>query len=274
MEPNKRKIINLFHEHVKGRVPDVSGRNIRHDGRRGHWLEAQFGVSANADNKADLYGYELKNETISGKTTFGDWSANEYIFKIGPYVDFFDGSSFSAKQDSFCRMFGKSNPLKNGRYSWSGSPIPKIGNYNSFGQIMIIEPNKDIVIYYSYEEDHRLDKNLIIPAQLTHGPVELARWYGEFWPLGVSKNLRDKTLKEKLEDKFNNLGWFTCKTDASGAYNSICFGDPVTFDNWILLVANGTVYFDSGMYEGNGRPYSQWRANNDYWNNLIIDCYE
>ncbi len=274
MEANKRKIIDLFHQNVKGRVPDVSDKNVRHDGRRGHWLEAQFGVTANADNEADLFGYELKNETTSGKTTFGDWSANEYIFKSGPYIDLFQGNSSSEKQDSFCRMFGKSNPTKNGRFSWSGSPIPKIGYYNYFGQMMTIDLNKDIVIYYSYDEDQRPDKNLIIPEQLTYETVELARWYGEYWPVGLKKNLRDKTLKEKLEDKFDNLGWFTCKTDTSGAYNLICFGEPVVYDNWIVLVENGIVYFDSGMYEGNKRPYSQWRANNDYWNSLITDCYE
>lgn len=32
--------------------------------------------------------------------------------------------------------------------------------------------------------------------------------------------------------------------------------------------------FDSGMYEGNPRPYSQWRANNNLWDSLIIESYE
>lgn len=269
MEANKRKIIDLFHQNVKGRTPDVSSKNIRHDGRRGHWLEAQFGVSANADNEADLYGYELKNETTSGKTTFGDWSANEYIFKVGPFAYLFAGNTTPEKQDSFCRIFGKPNMEKGGRFSWSGSPVPKIGHFNDFGQILVIEDNFDITAYYSYSEDRRTDKEIIVPSQLRQEFLILARWYGVSSPTG-----KGKTLKDKLEDKFDVLGWFTCKTDSSGAYNKICFGEPVVFENWIQLVSNGTVYFDSGMYEGNKRPYSQWRANNDYWNSLITDCYE
>ncbi len=269
MEANKIKIIDLFHKNVKGRTPDVSGKNIRHDGRRGHWLEAQFGVSANADNGADLYGYELKNETTSGKTTFGDWSANEYIFKVGPCISLFSGNSKPEKQDSFCRIFGKPNKEKGGRFSWSGSPVPKIGHFNDFGQILVIEDNFDITAYYSYSEDKRPDKTIIVPYQLRQECLILARWYGVISPTG-----KGKTLKEKLEDKFDDLGWFTCKTGHSGAYYKICFGEPVVFENWIKFVSNGTVYFDSGMYEGNNRPYSQWRANNDYWNSLITESYE
>jgi len=80
MDTNKKKIIDLFFTNVKGKESDVSGANSRHDGKEGHWLEQQMGVAANASNSPDIYGYEMKNTTKS-KTTFGDWSANEYIFK-------------------------------------------------------------------------------------------------------------------------------------------------------------------------------------------------
>ena len=75
----KEEIIELFRQNVKGRKCDVTGCNERHDGRFGHWLEHQFGVLSNDYNCADIMGYELKNETTS-KTTFGDWSANVYVF--------------------------------------------------------------------------------------------------------------------------------------------------------------------------------------------------
>ena len=78
----------------------------------------------------------------------------------------------------------------------------------------------------------------------------------------------------KLEDKFNDKGWFTCKTDESGEYDRICFGEPVNFDDWLNLVKEGIVFFDSGMYEGNKRPYSQWRANNKFWDSLITETYK
>ena len=79
--------------------------------------------------------------------------------------------------------------------------------------------------------------------------------------------------KNKLESKFNVKGWFKCTKDGEGIYNKISFGDPVTFDNWIEGVKSGEVFFDSGMYQGNIRPYSQWRANNSYWDNLITSSY-
>ena len=85
----KEQIIELFRTNVKGKSPNVEGKNERHDGRKGHWLEQQFGVTANADNEADLFGYELKNETTS-KTTFGDWSANIYVFTSSKYSSLFE----------------------------------------------------------------------------------------------------------------------------------------------------------------------------------------
>lgn len=77
----KEKIVELFRKHVKGKSPDVSSSHINHDGKVGHWLEKQFGISHNASNEADLLGYELKTDTGS-KISFGDWSANRYVFKL------------------------------------------------------------------------------------------------------------------------------------------------------------------------------------------------
>jgi len=267
---NMERIIDLFRINVKGKLPDVSSSNARHDGREGHWLERQFGISANGNNEADLLGYELKNETTS-KTTFGDWSANKYIFKSGPYVHCFAGVNARAKQDSFCVIFGKPNAKKRNRYSWSGSPCPTIHKFNGFGQKLIIEKNKDIIAIYSYSRDERNDKNEIIPLELQQENLEIARWYGQESPT-LAK--RDKCLKAKLECKFNNLGWFTCKKGIDGTYQKICFGNPMSYDNWIKLVEVGTVFFDSGMYQGNSRPYSQWRASNKFWESLIVQDYE
>lgn len=266
----KKQIINLFNEKVKGKKANVEGRNIQHDGREGHWLEEQFGIMANANNCADLMGYELKNETTS-KTTFGDWSANEYIFSNPEYNEIFNGETKSEKQDSFVKIFGKPNANKNNRYSWSGEPCPKIGDYNSFGQRLEITENKDIVAVYSYSHDRRENKSIIVPNELQKDNLVIAKWYGMTSP---TSNRSDKCLKEKLEEKFNDKGWFTCKKDSNGKYEKICFGKPINYDEWIKLVEKGIVFFDSGMYEGNKRPYSQWRANNDFWNSLITETYE
>ena len=38
----KEQIIDLFRKNVKGKTPNVEGKNKRHDGRKGHWLKQQF----------------------------------------------------------------------------------------------------------------------------------------------------------------------------------------------------------------------------------------
>lgn len=265
----KEKIIQMFMKNVKGKCPDISEKNPNHDGSEGHWLEQQFGIEANADNLADIYGYELKNETTS-KTTFGDWSANIYVFTDEKYSYLFNGINKKEKQNSFLKIFGKPNEKKDGRYSWSGTPCPKIDKYNDFGQILYITDQKDIVAMYSFSKDKRLNKEYIVPKELQKENLILAKWFGEKSP---TNKKGDKCLKAKLEDKFNDKGWFTCKKDPYGVYYKICFGNPINFDSWIKLVKQGIVFFDSGMYEGNARPYSQWRANNNFWNSLIIEEY-
>jgi hypothetical protein len=266
----KEEIIELFRRNVKGKKPDVSDANEKHDGKEGQWLEHQFGIKSNDYNFADIMGYELKNETTS-KTTFGDWSANEYVFTNPKYCVYFSGKNKFEKREDFLRIFGKANELKGGRYSWSGSPCPKIQCYNDFGQRLIVSENKDIQAIYCYSKDKRANKSNIVPEGLQIENLIIARWYGETSP---TTKKRDKCLKAKLEDKFNDKGWFTCKTDDSGVYCKICFGKPMNYDEWLELVRQGIVFFDSGMYQGNKRPYSQWRANNNYWDSLIVETYE
>ena len=75
-------------------------------------------------------------------------------------------------------------------------------------------------------------------------------------------------LRQRVEDKFNQMGWFKCMQDDNGAYNSIVFGDPINFETFMRFVRDGSIFFDSGMYQGNNRPYSQWRANNRFWDGI------
>lgn len=265
----EEQIVELFRRNVRGKRPVLSGTNARHDGREGHWLEARFGITANASNQSDLLGYELKDQTTS-KTTFGDWSANRYVFTNPQYFRFFTGNTKAQRQNSFLHIFGKPNAEKGGRFSWSGSPCPKMGRYNAFGQKLEIADDGDIRAMYSFSQDERADKGSIVPLGLQQENLVIAHWYGRTSP---SRKRADKCLKEKLEDKFNNRGWFTCRKDQSGAYVEICFGDPINYDTWLGLVRQGIVFFDSGMYEGNARPYSQWRAENSFWESLIKRRY-
>lgn len=246
----KNKIIDLFNQNVKGRKADITSSNARHDGSGGHWLEKQMGIKHNASNEPDIDGFEMKNHTTS-KTTFGDWSASYYIFKDKEY---------GISRDQFMRIFGAPNLSKKGRYSWSGKPVPKIDSYNTFGQILRVDETGNIFAIYSFEKDQRKDKAQIVPENMQVNELVIARWDAEM-------------MKSRVEKKFNMLGWFKCLTDASGIYRKIVFGAPITFDTWIEGVRKGLIYFDSGMYEGNKRPYSQWRADNKYWEALIIESH-
>ena len=247
---SKKKIIELFNEKVKGKKPDTHKSNKKHDGKGGHWLETQMGIPHNADNHPDIFGYEMKNETTS-KTTFGDWSASFYIFK---------DKNFDITRDDFIKIFGKPNFKKGGRCSWSGEPIPKINKYSKFGQILLVDEEENILIKYNYDKDLRQNKSEIVPSNMQKTDLIIAKW--------------DKqSLKPKLEKKFNGFGWFKCKKDNNGFYNKIVFGDPINWVNWIKGVNSGLIFFDSGMYVGNNRPYSEWRANNEYWDSLIREEY-
>lgn len=249
-EQPKLEIIELFLKNVKGRKADTAGSNIKHSGSGGHWLEKQMGVIHNASNAPDIKGFEMKNHTTN-KTTFGDWSANYYIFR---------DKEFGISRTQFMRIFGAPNPLKQNRYSWSGRPVPKIDTYNSFGQLLKVDEIGNISAMYSYEEDTRQNKAEIVPESMQKDDLDIAIW-------------DEKIMKSRVERKFNLQGWFKCIKDKDGIYQKIVFGAPINFETWIEGVRKGLIFFDSGMYEGNSRNYSQWRADNKYWDALIIETY-
>lgn len=249
-EKIKQKIIKLFNKNVRGKIPDTSLLNNRHDGKDGHWLELQMGVAHNTSNSPDLYGFEMKNDT-SSKTTFGDWSASYYIFKDNKY---------GINREQFLIIFGAPNPKKKNRYSWSGKPAPKIGIYNSFGQILKVDKVGNILSIYSFKKDTRIDKAKVVPKNMRKNNLVIAEWSA-------------KMMKKRVEQKFNKLGWFKCLKDENGVYHRIVFGAPIRFSSWIKGVRKGLIFFDSGMYQGNIRPYSQWRADNKYWDSLVTDIH-
>jgi hypothetical protein len=245
----KAEIVKRFNENIRGKATGVMTTNSAHDGKDGHWLEQQMGIKANASNTPDLFGYEMKNQTTS-KTTFGDWSADYYIYK---------DASCGISRDDFLTIFGKPNSEKGGRCSWSGEPCPKINVTNSFGQTLIVDGANNIRAVYSFSKDTRANKKDIIPLLLQKEDLTLAKW-------------NESSIKIKLENKFNQKGWFKCVKQA-GFYTQIAFGNPISFDVWIKWVKTGDVFLDSGMFQGNSRNYSQWRANNTFWDKLITERY-
>jgi len=256
MDPDKQKIINLFNSKVRGNSPDTSSSHDKHDGKAGHWLEKAMGLEPNGNNEPDIFGYEMKNQT-SAKTTWGDWTANEYIWQMP--------NSGIANRDEFFQFFGKPNPAKKGRLSWSGTPVPTYyKDVTPFGQKLDIADDGSIYIDYDFSQDTRSDKYSLMPKILQRDGVRLATW-----DVASSKG---KSIKKKLEDKWNQKGFFRCKM-TSGIYDRIEFGPPVDFVTWIKLIKSKDVFFDSGMYLGNNRPYSQWRSNNSFWDKFIDEVY-
>lgn len=249
----KLKIIDLFNKNVKGKKSNTTSSNKNHDGKEGHWLEKQMGLSHNCNNGPDIFGFEMKNGS-GNKITFGDWSASYYVFKCR------SNPLGLITRDEFLTIFGKSNPLKRGRFSWSGEPCPKINSFNSYGQRLIIDRTDSIIAIYSYSEDSRPQKSQIVPKTFQAENVKIAIW-DSAW------------MKLKVENKFNQNGWFKCIKNKEGFYTNIGFGEPITYDIWLKYVATGDIFFDSGMFQGNIRNYSQWRANNKIWDSLISEEY-
>jgi len=68
--------------------------------------------------------------------------------------------------------------------------------------------------------------------------------------------------------------FFICmKNKKTKLYEKIGFGKPFNFEFFIEKFKTNEIFFDSGMYKGNNRNYSQFRANNNFWHKLIIEEY-
>jgi hypothetical protein len=260
IDSDKEEIIKLFYNNVKGVEICLKNINVKHCGKEGYWLETKMKIKHNSKNEPDINGYEMKK--YSNKTTLGDFSASEYIFSnknkrnnINILNNWTDEIKLS--RNDFIKTFGNPNLNKNNRYSWSGCCVPTYNNYNSNGQILKINNNYDIIIYYSFSNDTRDIKN-DFPIFLKKDNIVIALWKCE-------------KLKLHIENKFNKKGFFICKK-IDNKYEKICFGKPFNYEYFIECIKNKKIIFDSGMHEGNSRNYSHFRGSN-FWNDLIIEEY-
>ncbi|MGL4734480.1 MAG: LlaMI family restriction endonuclease [Enterovibrio sp.] len=256
---DKEKLINLFFNNVHGKKYEEDGsKNRLHDGREGHWLEERLGIKPNGNTKPDILGYELKKETKS-KTTFGDWSPDEKIWGKKGTIFSLEPTLTVITRDDFLRTFGQPNAKKDGRLSWSGRPAPKIDLFNDFGQKLHIDEFNNIQVIYSYGRDKRENKAHIVDKQFQQNETyTIAQWTAS------------KTEK-KLISKFGKNGWLKAHKDNNGYYTHISLGDPLTYEKWIQDIKKGVVFFDPGMYEGNSRPYAQWRSTNSVWDSNAVE---
>jgi hypothetical protein len=261
------EIKEIFDAKVRGRHPETGPNS--HQGSEGHWLELQFGVARNAKNIPDFKGFEIKDDTAS-KTTFGDWTADHYIFFSHEQCRKNRNKAERCKKcsaarisrDEFFDIFGAPNPLKNNRPSWSGRVFPKVGGANERGQEMVVAADGTIRATYSFSCDHSADRLSRVPPDLQIENLVIAEWSSD-------------SLQRRVTNKFGGFGWFKCIQEDSGhgKYIGIQFGRPIRFSDWIGLVRESAIYLDSGMYKGNNRPYSNWRADNRIWTRFADEHY-
>jgi hypothetical protein len=251
----KEAIIKLFEENVKGKKY-INGKDD-HDGGEGQWLEKLMNLAPNSKNAPDIGGYEMKKE--SKKISFGDWSG-EYLFSAKrKSLTEINKKDIHVSKEDFCKYFGNKNEEKEDRYSWSGSCVPKYGEWNECGQKLKIDDDKNIISLYSYEKDKR--KNKTTTQFKYSGEICIAIW----------KNTK---MKKHVESKFNQKGFFICKKNKNDEYEQICFGPKIDYDLFIEKIKTKDIFFDSGMYHDSEKPnnrlYSQWRASKKFWDDLLI----
>lgn len=261
MDIDKQYIITRFNTYVKGVEICLANHNTKHCGKEGHWLEQKMGIKHNAKNEPDINGYEMKKS--SNKTTLGDFSASEYAFSKKNkrndinYLNNWTDEIILNRSD-FIKTFGNPNPNKDNRYAWSGNCVPTYNEYNSNGQILTVNENNDIIIYYSFSNDTRPIKHNFPLFLQNNNNIAIALW-------------KASKMKPHIENKFNKKGFFICKK-IGNTYEKICFGKAFNFDYFIECIKNKKIIFDSGMYDGNNRNYSSFRGSY-FWNELITEEY-
>lgn len=254
-EISKEYIIEMFNNNIKGKLYIKNKEDKNSD--EGHWLEKMMNIKPNSSIDADIGGYEMKKN--SKKITFGDWSG-EYLFSNNiNLLNKYNNSDLSMSKEKFIKTFGNQNIKKN-RYSWSGKCIPKYGKWNDCGQMLIIK-DEHIMALYSYNNDKRTTKE----KEFENKEIYIAIWN------------KDK-MKNHIEKKFNQNGFFICNKNKKNIYDKICFGKQINYELFLEKIRTNEIYLDSGLFhdenKNNNRLYSQWRANYNFWNDLIIEVIE
>ena len=175
----KKQIISLFMNNVKGKKHTT---NVC-DADEGQWLEKQMKLKPNSNNAPDIGGYEMKKD--ARKITFGDWSG-EYLFsQKKDLIDTINNKKICLSKEQFVKYFGKKHAHIDGRYSWSGSCIPKYGIWNNFGQMLKIDNDNNILIMYSDDKRTSFDFGTETASGMETGDGTVFAISGEYCPFGM-----------------------------------------------------------------------------------------
>jgi len=262
-----KELMKIWSEKIKGKKTSEIPMPVQ--GSLGHWIQEQFGQSLDADKDADWKGLEIK--TGRQKMSFGDWTPSQWMWDVRGKSGLH--SDVIKSQDDFVRMFGKPlteqsqrykrryeanlkvgtkayNDKKKsllGRHSWS-STRPKIGTFNDAGSKLVVKRDDAIEVVYDYAKDLRPNKASIVHEKFHKGVITLARWDAE-------------KMSNHINRKFGQKGWAKF-VEKQGIYAEIHLFEPITHSTFLGWVERGIVFFDPGTYEGNPKPYCQWRMNN------------
>lgn len=287
----RKKIIKIYKKKVHCKKPDTSKMTKGHDGKIGHWLEDTMGSKRDASNKPDLFGYEMK--TGKDRVSFGDWNPDYFIFRDEEKFPNLIGKgkmergklANENKDKVFLKSFGEWREAgedttkyelngktiswkdigKKGFYSWSGSPSPYrvTDGVNDFGQKIVVNRNNSISVMYSYSKDSRKNKSRLVPKRFQ---IENLKLFG--WSM--------KLLKDKVETKFNQHGWFKCNIKNERFYE-IIFGDKITLSIFLDWVRQGDVILDTRLKEkrpdNTDRYGMNWRAPKNFWKSKSTFTY-
>ena len=195
---------------------------------------------------------------------------NEYLFsKNTSFLESINGSKISLTKEEFLKIFGTNgNPYntrkKVERFSWSGSCCPsKFDIWTDSGQKISVDDNKNLVVLYSFAKDKRITTLEILKSL----DKEVIKDF-ENLTIAVWKN---EDISAKINNKFNQKGFFICfKNSERNVYDKIGFGSSFNYENFLSYFREGHIFFDSGMYQGNTRNYSQFRGHHkNFWSKLL-----
>jgi len=270
-EQIKEEIIRIFRKRLKGRktfneTANQSASRTVHMGSEGHELERAFGIRANSSRKADYKGFELKKEVQ--KMTLGDWTASEYIYsKVAPILQRVNGEKhLYMEKNEFIRTFGYPNDSKDGRFSWSGRATPRYNKWNDCGQTLTVCPmSGNIYVVYSHQRDKRVT-SVAVPDAFKSGYIVLVVWYGD-------------RLRENVDMKWNQRGYFQVHRGSDGRYSHVSFGRPFGYEDVIRGIRRGWVIFESGMVENNNRSrncskFRVFKKQNDAMSPFLLPFYD
>jgi len=207
-----------------------------------------MGIKPNSKNCPDIYGFEQKKD--SSKITFIDKQTDEKYYK---------GLSLGKRpkkelKEKYWKTFERSNSTPNKIGGW------KLNKWDNDGQCLKLDCEYNILIVYNYMKDKRIDKKTRVDEYYKNTKDHV---------IGIWKS---HTLKECIERKFNQNGFYICSKNKLGEYDKICFGQKITFDYWIQEFKRGNIYYD-GYSSLNGRWRGMFRASKKWWRQIITAEY-